>query len=186
MISDSHRTSDVFDGIPALFGKSEQKRLPVDVNAIICGVLQSSRKELQDHGVGTRLELATELPLVDSHGRQLEEVIFNLVHNAIEAMGAATDRSRLLRVRTELNDNDAITVAVQDSGPGIDPKQIDGIFSAFFTTKPDGMGLGLAICRMIIEHHGGQLTASSDGKNGSLFQFDLPIGPAEKGTARAK
>jgi signal transduction histidine kinase len=186
MISDSHRTSDVFDGIRALFGKSEQKRLPVDVNAIICGVLQSSRKELQDHGVETRLELATELPLVDSHGRQLEEVIFNLVHNAIEAMGAATDRSRLLRVRTEFNDNDAITVAVQDSGPGIDPKQIDGIFGAFFTTKPDGMGLGLAICRMIIEHHGGQLTASSDGKNGSLFQFDLPIGPAEKGTARAK
>ena len=186
MISDSHRTSDVFDGIRALFGKSEQKRLPVDVNAIIRGVLQSSRKELQDHGVETRLELATELPLVDSHGRQLEEVIFNLVHNAIEAMDAATDRSRLLRVRTELNDHDAITVAVQDSGPGIDPKQIDGIFGAFFTTKPDGMGLGLAICRMIIEHHGGQLTASSDGKNGSLFQFDLPIGPAEKGTARAK
>ena len=101
-------------------------------------------------------------------------------------MGAATDRSRLLRVRTELNDNDAITVAVQDSGPGIDPKKIEGIFGAFFTTKPDGMGLGLAICSMIIEHHGGQLTASSDGKNGSLFQFDLPIGPAEKGTARAK
>jgi signal transduction histidine kinase len=89
-------------------------------------------------------------------------------------------------VRTELNNRDAITVAVQDSGPGIDPKKIEGIFGAFFTTKSDGMGLGLAICRMIVEHHGGQLTASSDGKNGSVFQFDLPIESTEKGTARTK
>jgi signal transduction histidine kinase len=81
----------------------------------------------------------------------------------------------VLRVRTKLDGHDAITVAVQDSGPGIDPKQIEGIFGAFFTTKSHGMGLGLAICRMIIEHHGGQLTASSDGKNGALFEFTLPI-----------
>jgi signal transduction histidine kinase len=186
MVSDSHRTGDVFDGIRALFGKSDQKRLQVDVNEIILGVLQSSRKELQDHGVETRLELATELPLVGSHGRQLQEVIFNLVHNAIEAMEVATDRARVLRVRTELTGHNAITAAVQDSGPGIDPTQIDGIFGAFFTTKSHGMGLGLAICRMIVEHHGGRLTASSDGKKGSLFQFDLPIEPAEKSTSRAK
>jgi signal transduction histidine kinase len=175
IVSDSHRTSDMFDGIRALFGKGDQKRLQVDVNGIILGVFQSSRKELLDHGVETRLELATELPLVDSQGRQLEEVIFNLVHNAIEAMDVTTNRARVLRVRTELTDHNAITVAVQDSGPGIDPKQMDGIFGAFFTTKSHGMGLGLAICRMIVEHHGGRLIASSDGKKGSLFQFDLPI-----------
>ena len=186
MISDSHRTSDVLDGIRALFGKNGQKRLQVDVNEIILGVLQSSRKELQDRGVETRLELATELPLVDSHGRQLEEVILNLVHNAIEAMNVTTDRARVLRVRTELTDHNAITVAVQDSGPGIDPKQIDGIFAAFFTTKSDGMGLGLAICRMIVEGHGGRLIASSDGKQGALFQFNLPIESTEKGIARGK
>jgi signal transduction histidine kinase len=75
---------------------------------------------------------------------------------------------------------------VRDSGPGIDPKRIDGIFGAFFTTKSQGMGLGLAICRMIIEHHGGQLTASSDGKNGSLFRFALPIVSADEETADAK
>jgi signal transduction histidine kinase len=186
MISDSHRTSDVFDGIRALFGKSDQKRLQIDVNEIILRVLESSRKELQDHDVETHLELATKLPLIDSHGRQLEEVVFNLVHNAIEAMDVATDRARVLRVRTELADRNAITVAVQDSGPGIDPKQIDGIFGAFFTTKSDGMGLGLAICRMIVEHHGGRLTASSDGNKGSLFQFDLPIESTENGTSHAK
>ena len=105
----------------------------------------------------------------------MEAVIDNLVHNAIEAMDATTDRDRVLRVRTRPSGHDVITVAVQDSGPGIDPKRIDGIFGAFFTTKSHGMGLGLAICRTIIEHHGGQLTATSDGKTGSLFQFALPI-----------
>jgi signal transduction histidine kinase len=175
MKNDTHRTSEVLEGIRALFGKSNQKREQVEVNELILGVLQSSRKELQDHGVETRLELASELPLVEGHRRQLEEVIFNLVHNAIDAMDATTDRDRVLQVRTEFNGHDSIAVAVRDSGPGIDPKRLDSIFGAFFTTKSHGMGLGLAICRMIIEHHGGQLTASSDGKNGSLFQFVLPI-----------
>ena len=174
MISDTHRASEVLDGIHALFGKSNQEREQVEVNEIIRGVLQSSRKELQDHGVETCLELASELPLVDGHRRQLEEVIFNLVHNAIEAMDGTTDRDRVLRVRTGLNGHDAVTVAVRDSGPGIDPKQLDSIFGVFVTTKSHGMGLGLAISRMIIEQHGGQLTASSDGKIGSLFQFVLP------------
>jgi signal transduction histidine kinase len=139
---------------------------------------------LQDHGVETHLALASELPLVDGHRRQLEEVILNLVHNAVEAMDATTDRDRVLRVRTGTKDHDAITVAVQDSGPGIDPKRIEGIFGAFFTTKSHGIGLGLAICRTIIARHGGQLTVSSDGKSGSLFQFALPIKSIDK-TARS-
>ena len=185
IVSDTHRTSEVFDGIRALFGKSNQERQWVDVNEIIVEVLQSSRKELQDRGVETQLTLASELPLVDGHRRQLEEVLFNLIHNAVEAMDATTDRGRVLRVRTEIKDHNAITVAVQDSGPGIDPKRIDGIFGAFFSSKSHGMGLGLAICRMIIEHHGGYLTAWSDGKSGSLFQFVLPIESTEKGAARA-
>jgi PAS domain S-box-containing protein len=175
LISDTHRTSEVFDGIRALFGEGNQKRKQVDVNEIIFGVIQSSRKELRDHDIDARLELASKLPPVEGHRRQLEAVIANLVHNAIEAMDATTDRDRVLRVRTRPSGQDVITVAVQDSGPGIDPKRIDGIFGAFFTTKSHGMGLGLAICRTIIEHHGGQLTATSDGKTGSLFQFALPI-----------
>ena len=133
MISDGHRTSDVFDGIRALFGKRDQERQQVDINETILAVLQSSRSELQDRDVEPRLELASKLPLVDGHRRQLEEVISNLVYNAIEAMDATTSRGRVLRVRTKLDGHDAITVAVQDSGPGIDPKQIEGIFGAFFT-----------------------------------------------------
>jgi signal transduction histidine kinase len=130
---------------------------------------------LKDHGIETRLDL-TELPVVNAHQGQLREVIFNLVHNALEAMDGTTERSRLLRVRTQRRDADAIMVAVEDSGPGIDPQKLERIFTAFVTTKSQGMGLGLAICRMIIEQHGGTLTASSDGKTGAVFQFVLPVG----------
>jgi signal transduction histidine kinase len=131
------------------------------------------QRELKDHKVETHSEL-TELPPVDGHRGQLREVIFNLVRNAIEAMDTTTDRSRVLRVTTELRDRDAIAVAVEDSGPGIDPQRLESIFTAFLTTKSYGMGLGLAICRMIAQQHGGRLTASSDGKSGTRFQFILP------------
>ena len=171
---EGHRTSEVFDAIRALFRKADQGRERVDVNEIVVEVLRSSQGDLIDHGVEARSEL-TELPLVDGHRGQLREVIFNLVHNAIEAMDAQADQSRVLRVTTKLRDDNAILVGVEDSGPGVDPQKLDGIFGAFFSTKSQGMGLGLAICRMIVEQHGGELTASSDGKKGALFQFVLPI-----------
>jgi signal transduction histidine kinase len=112
-------------------------------------------------------------------GGQLREVIYNLVNNAIEAMDSAPDRRRLLSVRTELRNKPVIAIAVlvEDTGPGIDPARIEGIFAPFVTTKAKGTGLGLAICRMIVEGHGGQLTAASDGKIGASFQFVLPILP---------
>jgi signal transduction histidine kinase len=175
MMNASHRTNEVFDGIRSLFQRGDQGLQPVDVNQIILEVLESLRGELTDHGVVTHPELTSELPLVDANRGQLQQVIVNLVHNAIEAMDATTDRARVLRVRTELSGRNAIAVAVEDSGPGIDPKQADGIFDTFVTTKSHGMGLGLAICRMIVERHGGQLAAISDGKSGTLFQCVLPI-----------
>jgi signal transduction histidine kinase len=181
--SDGRRASDVFDGMRALFQKVDHRRQPIDVNEIALEVLRSLRAELKDHGVTARPELATEMPLVDGNRQQLQQVILNLVHNAVEAMGTGTDGPRLLRLRTERRGADAIAVAVQDSGPGIDPKQLDGIFDAFVTTKAQGMGLGLAICRRIIERHGGQLTASSDGRSGALFQFVLSIASADEVTA---
>ena len=172
--TESHRTSDVFDAIRALFRTGDQGRQPVDVNAIIGEVIESLRGELKDHGIETRLDL-NELPLVDGHTGQLREVIFNLAHNALEAMDGTTERSRLLRVRTQRRDAGAVAVEVEDLGSGIDPQKLERIFTAFVTTKSQGMGLGLAICRMIIEQHGGTLTASSDGQNGAVFQFVLPI-----------
>jgi signal transduction histidine kinase len=180
IIRDSHRTSEVFDGIRALFRDVDQRRVPVDLNEVVLDVLQSLAGELKSHGVVVRRELAAELLPVDGHRGQLLQVIFNLVNNAIEAMNTTADRNRVLNVRTQLRQPAAVVVDIQDSGPGIDPKQLDEIFGAFFTTKAQGMGLGLAICRMIIEHHGGRLTASSDGRTGALFQFVLPTEAAEE------
>jgi signal transduction histidine kinase len=173
IISDGQRASEVIDSMRALFRKGNQVRQQIDVNAIVHAVLQSLRGELRDHGVEYRLEL-NELPFIDGHRGQLQEVVFNLVQNAIEAMDTTRGRSRILRVRTEPLDQEAIVVTVEDSGPGIDPQQLDDMFDAFVTTKSHGMGLGLAICRMIIEQHGGKLTASSDGKSGASLQFVLP------------
>jgi len=175
IIGESHRTSEVFDSIRTLFRRADEARRPVDVNEIIRGVLQSLGNEVQSRGVVVRTELEAGLPQVVAHGGQLQEVVFNLTHNALEAMAGTTDRNRVLQVRTAPRGSGAISVEVQDSGPGIDAKQLEGIFGAFVTTKSQGMGLGLAICRMIVEQHGGQLTATSDGANGSLFQFVLPV-----------
>ena len=109
--------------------------------------------ELKDHCIATHTALSSELPLVAGHWGQLQEVFINLIRNAIEAMATVKD-DRVLQVRAERYGSDAVVVMVKDSGPGIDPKQLHSIFDAFVTTKPDGMGLGLAICRMIVERHG--------------------------------
>src|SRR5215472_909332 len=185
MVKDGFRTSEVFDGIRALFRKADDGAKQVDINEIILATLQSLREELLDHKIQTRTELSSGLPPVDGHKGQLQEVISNLIHNAVDAMDATTDRSRILRLRTELHGDDAIKLIVEDSGPGIDANKLEGIFGAFITTKSQGMGLGLAICRMIIEKHKGQITASSDGKNGALFQVVLPIKSTEDGATHA-
>jgi len=175
LMGDCHRVSDVFDTIRTLFRRVDQKREPTVVNEIVLDVLQSMREELTDHSVTTKTELAPELQRVDGHRNQLRQVIFNLIHNAVESMDNTMDRSRVLRVITKSHGPDAIIVAVDDSGPGINPRRLSSIFDPFITTKPDGMGLGLAICRMIVERHGGQLSALSDGKNGARFQVVLPV-----------
>jgi PAS domain S-box-containing protein len=177
MMDDCHRVSEVFDTIRAVFRRVDQKREPTVVNEIIIDVLQSMREELKDHGVTTETELAPELQRVDGHRNQLRLVIFNLIHNAIESMDNTMDRSRVLRVITKSQGPDAIIVAVEDSGPGINPRGLDSVFDPFITTKPDGMGLGLAICRLIVERHDGKLSALSDGKNGARFHVVLPVRP---------
>jgi signal transduction histidine kinase len=175
MVRASHRASQVLESIRALFKNANLEAQPVDLNGIALGALDVLRAELRDHGIITRTELAPELPLVPGHSGQLQEVMLNLVRNAIDAMDSITDRPRVLRVRTECDGRGAVVVSVEDSGSGIAPEKLQSIFDAFVTTKPQGMGLGLAICRMIISRHEGQLSASADNKNGALFQFTLPI-----------
>jgi signal transduction histidine kinase len=112
--------------------------------------------------------------------------VSNLVLNAIEAMDTTSDRSRVLRVRTELRDRKAVGVLVEDSGPGINSNKLSDIFTGLVSTKPHGMGLGLAISRMIIDYHGGKLTAFSDGNDGASFEFVLPVASIDQNSARAE
>jgi signal transduction histidine kinase len=177
--ADGLRTSEVLDGIRSLFRRVNQTRELIDVNEIILDVLRTVRGELRDHGIVAKPELTSDMPRIHANRGQLQQVVFNLVHNAVEAMDATPGRGRMLRLITKCGDRDDVVIAVQDSGPGIDPAQLDEMFDAFVTTKPQGMGLGLAISRLFVERHGGQLSAYSDGKTGALFQVVLPVNPAD-------
>jgi len=174
IVEDSHRAGQILNDIRALFFKTNSGHEPIDVNEIASGVLRLLQEELKAHGVATRVELTSDLPRVMGHKGHLQEVLVNLLQNAMEAMTAVKAGRRRLWLRTERHGDDGIIVEVKDSGPGINPANLNEIFDAFFTTKSQGTGLGLAICRMIIERHGGQLSASSDGTHGALFQFVLP------------
>jgi signal transduction histidine kinase len=184
IMKEGHRTGDVFDGIHALFKRGDQKQESVDLNEIVISVLESLRGDLTDHGVGILSEL-TELPLVEGRRNQLQQVVFNLVHNALEAMQITARGKRTLRIATEYRGRAAVALVVEDSGPGINPDQLDSIFNAFVTTKKHGMGLGLAICRQIVEHHNGQLLATSNGASGAQFQVILPVKSTESAVADA-
>lgn len=185
LVVDGHRTGDALNGVRGLYKKINEGRQLVNMNEIALSVLHALRGELNAHGVTARTELSSEMPLITGNRGQLQQVIFNLVHNAVEAMGGTSDRSRVLRLITQRKDSDTIIVAVQDTGPGIAPRRLGRVFDAFVTTKSQGTGLGLAICRVFIERHGGQLTAFSNGTDGALFQFTLPIKPTDEPTARA-
>ena len=184
IINDCDRASEVFSSIRVLFQRVTEKLQLVDLNEVMLEVLRSFGGELISHAVASHTELAFGLPLVAGHRGQLQALISNLVQNAIEAMEATTNRDRVLRLKTELQNRDAIVVSIEDSGPGFDQDQLHGMFDAFVTTKSHGIGLGLAICNMIVERHGGQLTAVSDGKNGAQFQFSLPVTSVEQGAHR--
>jgi signal transduction histidine kinase len=182
MVKDSHRASQVFDNIRALFGRSDQKHEPIDVNELARDVLHALHEELLT--VTTQAALTSELPPVLGHRGQLQEVLVNLVRNAIEAMDSVKDGPRVLQVSAERHGDNAIMVAVEDSGPGIDPQQQESIFDAFITTKAHGMGLGLALCRMIIERHEGHLSAASAHPRGAVFRVVLPAGRLERAATR--
>lgn len=171
------RAGDVIDGVRALFGKSGQEARRIDVNQVIEGALDSLQREIEVHGVEVRTELTPGLTKVSGHSNQLQEVMTNLFMNAIEALSSTRDGIRRLSVKTARLAGDKISVLVEDSGPGIDADKLSSIFTAFFTTKRHGMGLGLAICRLIIEQHGGQLTASLTAMGGASLQIVLPVAP---------
>lgn len=180
IVSAGHRTSEIIDGFRVLFAKGVQRQQLMDINETIRGVLKALSNDLYTHHVELHAELTPKLPPVFGNKGQLQQVISNLIINAIEAMETTPNRNRVLLVRSELRDNKAVAVVVKDSGPGIDKNKLDRIFTTFVSTKRHGMGLGLAICRMIIDYHGGKLTVSSVAKEGASFQFLLPTAPMDK------
>jgi C4-dicarboxylate-specific signal transduction histidine kinase len=174
MISDSRRAGEVIRRLRALSRKDDPKHDPLDLNEVVRETLPLVRRELANQRVALKLDLAPDLPSVRGDRIQLQQVITNLMINAIQAMSRITERTHDLSVRSGQND-EGVFLSVSDNGTGIDPEDMKKVFSAFFTTKASGMGVGLSICHSIIEAHGGRIWAASNGGHGATFQFLLPV-----------
>jgi signal transduction histidine kinase len=175
IVDAGYRASEIVKSVRAMFKHQTQGGVPLNINNVILEVLALVRDDLQKHGITVQIRLNEQLPPAIGDRVQLQQVIMNLVMNAIEAMESVKDRRRVLRLKAELSEPGKLLVSVEDSGTGIDPSKVNRIFDPMFTTKERGMGMGLSICRSIIEAHHGQLWASP-GKIGSIFQFVLPTG----------
>ena len=174
-IRDANRAADIISRLRALFVKKQVRIDLVDINDASRDVISLALRELESSQVILRSEFAQDLPLVKGDRIQLQQVILNLIRNASDAMRDIDDRQRELAITTAKIEPDGVLVAIQDSGPGIDPAKLDRIFDAFYTTKPDGLGMGLSVCRTIVEAHGGKLWATAAGPHGAIFQFTLPV-----------
>ena len=173
IVRDGNRASDVITRIRALARKTSEEKARLNMNDVIQEVAALAQGELQKNGVVLRMELAGDLPQVLGDRVQLQQVILNLVMNGIEAMASVADRPRELLIRSCQHESDKVLVAVQDAGMGIDRENVEQIFNAFYTTKSQGMGMGLAISRSIVENHGGQLWVEPNDGPGATFQFTL-------------
>jgi PAS domain S-box-containing protein len=180
IIDDARRAHTVLDGIRSMFRNDHRARTTVTLNELIGEVLAVVRGELDAHQVSLRTELSERLPTILAARAQLQQVLLNLIMNAIEAMSSVTARERVLIVRSEMAESGNVQITVEDTGCGIDPTLVDRVFEAFFTTKPLGMGMGLSICRSIIESHGGLLSVSARSPNGSSFSVKLPSTPPDR------
>jgi signal transduction histidine kinase len=173
IIRDSNRASEVIYDIRTLVKKTPPHQEEVDLNDLIYRTLTLANGEMTGEQVELQTELAVGLPNVLGDRVQLQQVLLNLIMNAIEAMRTINGR-RLLLIRSAMQDPESVTVSVCDSGTGIDPHKADHLFDAFFTTKPQGMGMGLSVCRTIISAHGGQLSSANNAGPGATFEFTLP------------
>jgi signal transduction histidine kinase len=174
VVRDGHRASEVIGSVRAMFKRDVQEKRALPVNPFIEEALALLQGQLESERISVHMELAEGAPWVLADRVQLQQVVLNLISNAIDAMRAAGDRPRALRVAVGPGEADNVLIAVEDSGPGIAPEDRERIFEAFFTTKTGGMGLGLAICRSIVEAHGGRLSVVPGTPHGAVFQIMLP------------
>jgi len=175
IIDDSNRASEVIRRVRALANKTSLEKVPLDVNDIVRETIPLVRRELISHQVLLRMELAPALPTILGDRVQLQQVIINLVMNGTEAMQSVTDRPRELVIRSRQDEKQLVLASVTDCGVGISAENSERLFNAFFTTKSSGMGMGLSICRSIVEAHDGRLWATANLPHGATFQFTLPV-----------
>jgi signal transduction histidine kinase len=168
------RASAVVGRIRDLIKKAPPRRMRVEINVAIREVIELTRHEALKNGVSVHTELGDDLPTIDGDRVELQQVILNLIFNAVEAMKDMTEGPRDVLITTGKTESAETLVSVRDSGPGLAPEVRDKLFQPFETTKSTGMGLGLSICRSIIEAHGGRLWASANAPRGAVFQFTLP------------
>jgi C4-dicarboxylate-specific signal transduction histidine kinase len=176
IVKDGKRAGDVVGRIRSLIHKAPPRRGSIEINEAIREVIALARGELVKNGVSIEAQLADGLPLIQGDRVQLQQVVLNLIINAVEAMSSANKGSRELRISTRKDVSSGILIAIQDSGPGLNPESFDRLFDPFYTTKPSGMGMGLSICRSIVEAHEGQIWATHTVGPGATVQFSLPIG----------
>ena len=184
IVEDGKRAGNVIAGIRALINKVPPRKDRFDLNEAVLETIALTRSEVLNHGILLQTEFASRLPMVEGDRTQLQQVILNLILNAIEAMSGLDEGRRELRVTTETEADGGIRVTVRDSGPGLDTADVERVFTAFYTTKPEGMGMGLAICRSMVEAHGGRMWASANEPRGAVFQFTLPLERDESIPAR--
>jgi PAS domain S-box-containing protein len=178
IVQDGMRAGDIVDGIRALIKKAPSRKERVDINAAIRDVIELTRGEAVKNGVSVQTDLAGGgLPLIEGDRVQLQQVILNLIMNAVEAMSGVSGGARELLLSTRKAEPNGVLVGVRDSGPGPATATLERLFEAFYTTKPGGLGMGLSICRSIIEAHGGRLWASANVPRGATFEFTLPAYP---------
>ena len=174
IVGDADRARDIVDRIGSLIKKAPARKEVVDLNAAVLEVTALTRSEAVKTGVTVGTQLAGELPRIQCDRVQLQQVMLNLIVNAIQSMSGVDDGNRELHISTVSIEPEGVCVAVRDTGPRLRPESLPRLFEPFYTTKPDGMGMGLSICRSIIEAHGGRLWATSCEPRGALFQFTIP------------
>jgi len=174
IVEDGTRAGEVINRIRALIKKAPPRKDRLEINGVIVEIIELTRGEAMKYGISVLTELADHLPVVEADRVQLQQVLLNLIVNALDAMGAPNEGPRQLLISTGTGETSGVLVAVQDSGPGLEAAMLERVFESFYTTKPTGLGLGLSICRSIIEAHGGRLWASTNQRRGTTFQFTLP------------
>jgi signal transduction histidine kinase len=174
VVAAGHQASDVITNVRGLFGKDTQEKTPNDLNTLIQSVLAMVSIDLHKQSIESQLTLSEQLPPVVGNEVQLQQVILNLVMNAIESMDSA--ETRVLSIKSGITGRNGVRVSIADTGSGIDQANLNRIFEPMFTTKARGMGMGLSICKSIIESHNGRIWLTAGSSRGSVFQFELPTG----------